>query len=46
MPTDGFTTNSPEFATLGTEFNYEGEWGFLLTCKQLVEGVANTQMST
>jgi nicotinamidase-related amidase len=35
---DGTATTSPKFAQDSIEFNMEG-WGFLLTCKDLADGV-------
>ncbi|KAL5322051.1 hypothetical protein ACEPPN_010019 [Leptodophora sp. 'Broadleaf-Isolate-01'] len=42
---DGCATTSPKYATDCIEFNTEGGWGFVLTCKDLAEGVDNLQTS-
>ncbi|KAI6083710.1 Isochorismatase-like protein [Hypoxylon rubiginosum] len=41
---DGTGTTSPEFARQAVEYNTAGGWGFLLTCKQLADGVNNMQV--
>lgn len=39
---DGTATTSPKFAQESVEFNMEG-WGFLLSCKDLVDGVGTLE---
>lgn len=39
MITDNCATSSPEFVTKCTEFNCKNGWGFVLTSKQLVDGI-------
>jgi nicotinamidase-related amidase len=36
---DAIATTSPDFARQCIEYNTEMGWGFVLTCKQLAEGV-------
>ncbi|KAH8810905.1 Isochorismatase-like protein [Xylogone sp. PMI_703] len=43
MLSDGCATTSPEFATKCIELNCENGWGFVLTCKQVADGVDNIQ---
>ncbi|KAJ3522707.1 hypothetical protein NM208_g12744 [Fusarium decemcellulare] len=43
MLKDGCVTTSPEYAQRCIEYNCEEGWGFVLTCKQLVEGVGSMQ---
>ncbi|KAI1108454.1 Isochorismatase-like protein [Nemania sp. NC0429] len=40
---DGTATSSPALAQQCIEYNTAGGWGFVLTCKQLAEGVDNMQ---
>ncbi|KUJ06359.1 Isochorismatase hydrolase [Mollisia scopiformis] len=42
---DGCATTSPKYATECIEYNTEGGWGFVLTCKEFAEGVDNLQKS-
>ncbi|KAF5708196.1 Isochorismatase hydrolase [Fusarium mundagurra] len=39
MLSDACATTSPDFAKKCTEYNCEGGWGFVLTCKDLADGV-------
>jgi len=41
MLRDACGTNSPEFATQCIEFECDLDWGFVLTCQQLADGVDN-----
>jgi nicotinamidase-related amidase len=40
---DGCATSSPKFAKQCIEYNCEEGWGFVLSCKNLAEGVDNMQ---
>ncbi|KAF5709806.1 Isochorismatase hydrolase [Fusarium globosum] len=39
MLSDACATTSPDFAKKCTEYNCEGGWGFVLSCKDLADGV-------
>ncbi|EXA41533.1 hypothetical protein FOQG_10129 [Fusarium oxysporum f. sp. raphani 54005] len=39
MLSDACATTSPEFAKKCTEYKCEGGWGFVLSCKDLADGV-------
>lgn len=41
MLSDGCSTTSPEFCKRWIEYNCAGGWGFLLSCKDLEDGVNN-----
>ena len=41
MLSDGCATSSPDFARQCIEYNCEGGWGFVLSCKNLADGVEN-----
>lgn len=43
---DGCATTSPKFARQCIEFNTEGGWGFVLSCKALAKGVNQIQTSS
>lgn len=45
MLSDGCATTSPEFCKQCIEFNCEGGWGFVLSCKELAEGVNKMQVA-
>lgn len=45
MLSDGCSTTSPEFCKQCIEFNCEGGWGFVLSCKDLADGVENMDVS-
>lgn len=41
---DGCATSSPNFAKQCIEYNCEGGWGFVLTCKDFATGINNIQI--
>ncbi|KAH7322924.1 Isochorismatase-like protein [Stachybotrys elegans] len=44
MLSDACATTSPDFATKCIEYNCQGGWGFVLSCKQLVDGINAMQV--